>query len=112
MEPSPGAPVNSVMPAIAPINEFTEARATSQTAPVAAGRLGLTIVPSGAMIVTGLKNPSLMGQCGSIMHFSVLNTVASVDAIGQFVGPCACSDVPVKSTRNDSFSTLHFTWIL
>ena len=77
--------------------------------PAGAGCVTLTIVPSGAITFTGLKEPWFKACFGSRADLSVMNTDAAVTANVEFTGAETCFDTPVKSAVSWSSFIVSFS---
>src|SRR5262249_57889973 len=75
---------------------------TSTIPPHGAGRRALTIVPSGAMTVSGRKAPELISPPGSRNALRIVKAPVGAIAGPTLVGPAVCGDVPARSTMTRS----------
>src|SRR3954462_15514232 len=69
----------------------------SARAPPAAGGFEFAIEPSGALIVIGLRTPSLFGMCGASTAFTPNDVYAIVYAMHTLIALATCGAVPAKS---------------
>src|SRR5687768_13544484 len=65
--------------------------------PHAAGGLGLTKVPRGKLMTSGVKHPSFIGMVWSTKQRTANRTPDSACDNDALIAPLACGDVPVKS---------------